>query len=236
MAVATAAGDIAKDVIVELSQVPGLATQLYATGRILQHIQDAYQFEIIDHWWPEYMEYFLVPVDGTSGRLAEDLVGPISSINKYEDVAIVWPEGDNRRLRQLPTNINPTLYQGHRSFSYMSPDNIDNARPFRVWPTTSVGNVVVWARQHSDVPMDKTTNIWLDRLLMTYDAAWMYCVDDGTIPAQVQKFQMLAAKRRQQLLASNNVQPVELDPRFPAGTELTDMVDGWFTVSKTPLA
>lgn len=233
MAVATQAGEIAKDVIVELSQVPGLATQIYAAGRILQFVQDAYQFEIIDHWWPDYMHYFNVGVDGVTGMLTADLVGPISTINKYEDIAIVWPEWHGRRLRQLPTGINPNMLSGQASMVYMSADSTVEARPMKVWPKESTGNVIIWARQHSDVPMNSATKIWLDRLLMTYDAAWMYCVDDGTVPAQVQKYQMLAAKRRQQLMAADNQQPLELDPRFPS---TLDPSMGWFTVSKTPLA
>lgn len=233
MAIATPAGDIAKDVIVELSQVPGLATQIYASGRILQFIQDAYAFEIIDHWWPEYMHHFIVGVDGSTGRLTADLVGPISTINRYEDIAVVWPEFDNRRLRSLPTNVNPQVLMTNGRMMYMSPDSTVEARPLRVWPAESTGNIVIWARQHSEMPMNVASKIWLDRLLMTYDAAWMYCVDDGTVPAQVQKYQMLAAKRRQQLMSADNQQPVELDPRYPS---MLDASMGWFTVSQTPLA
>jgi hypothetical protein len=233
MAIATAAGDIARDVITELSQVPGLATQIYASGRILQFVQDAYSFEIVDQWWPDYMHYFNVAVDGTTGMLTQDLKGPISTINRYEDIAAVWPEWDNRRLRALPTGINPHTLVGKYQMMYMGPDATVEARPMKVWPRESVGNIIIWARQHSEIPMSVASKIWLDRLLMTYDAAWMYCVDDGTVPAQVQKYQMLAAKRRQQLLAMNAQQPIELDPRFPS---FSDPSMGWFTVSNTPLA
>ena len=45
-------GDVVNDVITELSQVPGIATQLYASGRIRQHVQDAIQLEVNEMWWP----------------------------------------------------------------------------------------------------------------------------------------------------------------------------------------
>jgi hypothetical protein len=63
-----------------------------------------------------------------------------------------------------------------------------------------------------------------------YDAAWMYCVDDGTVPAQVNKFQMLAGNRRKQLKAGFAQQPLELDPRFPSGVVWQSGDSSWFTV------
>ena len=45
--------DIVKAVINELSQVPGVATQIYAAGRIQQHVQDALLLELEDMWWPD---------------------------------------------------------------------------------------------------------------------------------------------------------------------------------------
>jgi hypothetical protein len=75
------AGDIVKAVIVELSQVPGIATQVYAADRILQYVQDAFLLEIEEIWWPQYMQYFgPVALDGTTGIIVSDLTGPISSI------------------------------------------------------------------------------------------------------------------------------------------------------------
>jgi hypothetical protein len=237
----TSAGDITSDVITELSQVPGLATQIYASGRIIQFVQDAYQLEHIDLWWPDYMCYFNVPVDGTTGLLATDLAGPISTINSYTDIAAVWPEWNNRRLRELPPGMNPYFLSTNGMASmmmYMSPDGTVPNRPFRVWPVTSVGNVVVYARQHSTLPFNSATMIYLDRLLLTYDAAWMYCVDDGTVPSQVQKYQMLAANRRKQLRAALTQHPLELDYRFPSTLDPTGELasGGWFTLNETPLA
>jgi hypothetical protein len=230
----TLAKDIVSDVIVELSQVPGIATQLYASGRIMQHVQDAYLLEIDgDIWWPGYMCYVTSTLDGTTGRLAADLVGPISTIDSYEDIVSVWPAGSNRKLRELPQSLNPYTLQSGPQCQYMSPDNLVAARPFRVWPQSSTGDVVVLGQQHTALPFDNTTVVYVDRLLLTYDATWMYCVDDGTVPAQVQKFQMLAAKRRQQMIAILNQHPLELDNRYPTDVDATA---GWFQVDVDPLA
>jgi len=230
----TLARDIVSDVIVELSQVPGVATQLYASGRIMQHVQDAYQLEIDGNiWWPGYMVYVTSTLDGTTGRLTSDLIGPISTIDSYEDVLIVWPSGSNRKLRELPQSINPFTLQSGPGPLYMSPDMAVAARPFRVWPPNSTGEVVVFGQQHTALPFDNSTTVYIDRLLLTYDAAWMYCVDDGTVPAQVQKFQVLATKRRQQCLSLLNQHPLELDTRYPSAL---DEGVGWFVLDTDPLA
>ena len=63
-------GDIVNAVINELSQVPGIATQIYASGRILQHVQDALLLEFEEICWPDYMRIGPMPLDGTTGLLA----------------------------------------------------------------------------------------------------------------------------------------------------------------------
>ena len=224
----TKASDIVKAVIVELSQVPGIATQVYSAERILQYVQDAFLLEIEEMWWPEYMQYFgPVALDGVTGIIVSDLVGTISSITRYGDVARVWPDGSNQRLLELPAGMNPTVLRGGSNNSghgtYMSADYTTPNRPFRVWPMDSTGSLVVWARQRNAIPIGNDDLLYLDGLLLQYDAAWMYCVDDGTVPAQVNKYQMLAQSRRQQMKSAQANQKIALDNRYPVGT------DQWWT-------
>ena len=47
--------DIVNATINLLSQVPGIATQVYASGRIQQMVQDALLLELEEMWWPDYM-------------------------------------------------------------------------------------------------------------------------------------------------------------------------------------
>lgn len=208
----TTVQDIVADVINELSQVPGVATQLYSAGIIQQFVQDAFLMEFEDMWWPDYMTYFTVGLDGTTGRITSDLVGPLGPISEYGDIAFVWPEGDNRRLQEMPPGINPTTLTGG-GLRFVSPDYTSPNRPLRAWPNDSAGNIVIWARQRPKIPLAMTDIVNLDRLLLMYDAAWMYCVDDGTVPAQVTKYEMLCVKRRMQVKSRYAQQPLPLDSR-----------------------
>ena len=226
--------DIVNAVITNLSQVPGVATQIYASGRILQHVQDALLLEIEEMWWPDYMTYIgPIALDGTTGRLAADLVGPLATIRDYGDIAAVFPEGSNRKLRELPQSINPfTLTSGLNTF-YITPDYTVPARPFKVFPPDSTTSVVVWARQRPVLPLDIDDTVYIDNLLLQYDACWMYAVDDGTIPAQVNKFQVLAQNRRRMIKAGYGQHPLALDPRYPEGNYADT---GYFVLDQDPLA
>ncbi len=227
-------GDIVNAVINELSQVPGIATQVYASGRIQQHVQDALLLELEEMWWPDYMCYIgPIPLDGVTGSLTQDLVGPLATITEYHDVATVFRGTTNRKLREFPQSMNPTLFTHGLSTFYMMPDYTVPGRPFKVIPADSTIDVVVWARQRPKLPLDISDTVYLDQLLLQYDACWMYAVDDGTIPAQVNKFQVLAQNRRRMIKAAFSQQPIQLDPRYPSER---DVDSGYFVLDMDPLA
>jgi hypothetical protein len=230
--------DVVNAAINELSQVPGIATQTYSSNIIRQFVQNAYTFEIDELWWPQYMYYQQVAIDGTTGLLAADLKGPISFVDDYTDIAAVWPEGSNRKLREMSPGINPYTTMSAGRAMYLAPDMTTPHRPFKVFPANSTGNVVVWARQSTPTPFGDNDSLYLDQLLLMYDACWMYATDDGTVPAQVNKYQMLAVKRRNRLKAALAQHSLELDPRVAGGTDMitqTDMND-WFVLDADPLA
>jgi len=231
----TQVSDIVGSVITELSQVPGVATQKYASDRIRQFVQNAYRMEYNEMWWPRYMFYQTIPL--SNGQLTQDIKGPLNFVDDYENIAAVYMEGSNRKLREKPQSVNPNLLTTGLDTWYMEPNYAVPHRPFIVYPTPSSRSVVVWARDSQSLPFSDTDNILLDDLLLMYDACWMYAVDDGTVPAQVNKYQMLATKRRQQLKASLAQQPLELDPRFPSGAIVYDEPSqDWFTISESPLS
>src|SRR6185436_19648934 len=98
----TLVSDIVNAVITELSQVPGIATQIYSAGRIQQHVQNALKLEMEELWWPDYMTYIgPIPLDTGTGKLTQDLVGPLATITEYRDIAAVFPNSTSRKLREF---------------------------------------------------------------------------------------------------------------------------------------
>jgi hypothetical protein len=189
-------------------------------------------------WWPDYMCYIgPIALDGTTGSLTQDLVGPLATITEYRDIAAVYRDGSNRKLREFPQSMNPLLARNGLSTFYMMPDYTVANRPFKVYPPDSSIAVVVWARQRPKLPLMLSDKVYIDALLLQYDACWMYAVDDGTVPAQVNKFQVLAQNRRTKIKAAFSTHPLELDPRFPSGIGVTAEMDmGYFVLDQDPLA
>jgi hypothetical protein len=230
-------GDIVNAVINLLSQVPGFVTQTYAAGRIQQHVQDALLLELEEMWWPDYMAHIgPIGVDPVTGLLTQDLVGPLATITEYRDIAAVFPADSNQKLAELPQSMNPLLLTSGR-MRFIGPDYTVSARPFRVYPANGDVGVSVWARQRPNAPLKLTDRVYIDATLIQYDACWMYAVDDGTIPAQVNKFQVLASNRRRMVKAGYGQHPILLDPRIPADGTLDSMGDGgFFILDEDPLA
>ena len=71
--------------------------------------------------------------------------------------------------------------------------------------------------------------------MILYDVCWMYAVDDGTIPAQVNKFQVLAANRRKRIKAAYNTHSTPLDPRQGSYDDMWHD-DSYFVLDQDPLA
>jgi hypothetical protein len=229
--------DIVNAVINLLSQVPGVATQVYASGRIQQHVQDALLLELEEMWWPDYMAYIgPIGVDGSTGSLTADVVGPLATITEYRDLAGVFRGDSNAKLRELPQSVNPLMLNGASSVGFLAPDYTTVGRPFKVYPP-GITSVLVWARQRPVLPLTLSSKVYIDAVLLQYDACWMYAVDDGTIPAQVNKFQVLAQNRRKMVKAGYGQHALELDPRFPSEANLMSTWDGgYFVLDEDPLA
>jgi len=236
---AATVNDIVNGAITELSQVPGQATQIYSTPRMTQYTQNAVLLELEEMWWPQLIWYQAVGIDGATGIPLVDLQGPINFIDEWTDILAVFPEGSHRKL-PVWTGFGNPFAMGNASGGmarYIMPSMSTLHRPFSVLPYGYAGNVTVMTRQRPVVPMTGVDKIWLDRLLILYDVCWMYAVDDGTIPAQVNKYQVLAANRRKKIKAAYNTHPILLDPS--AGMDDENAMAGdttFFVLDEDPLA
>lgn len=209
--------DIVNDVITELSQVPGVNTQVYGAPRIQQLLQDAIILMMDEEWWPQLRQYFYnIVSDGVTGRLTSDLVvvGLLNhTIARFEDVENVFPATLNRPLRMLPPRFNPATLTGSSSV-YIVPDAQFPLRPFAVQPVTSTDLLTVIARAYPKVPIGLTDIVYLDRLMLTYLTAYMYEEDDATNPGAIAKFKNLFEKRLTQVKKNWAQHSIPLDPRF----------------------
>lgn len=180
---------------------------------------------------------YIGPLAIDGGLLTTDVVGPLATITEWRDVAAVFPSDSDKKLAELPTNMNPALLTNTSRPRFVYPNYVVPNRPFAVMPPVSGVSVYAWCRQRPPLPLKTTDKVYIDQVLLQYDACWMYAVDDGTIPAQVNKFQVLAQNRRRMVKAGFAQHPLELDPRTSGDAAMEGVEDTtWFWLDKDPLA
>lgn len=209
--------------IIELSQVPGSSTQIYATPRVLQYVQDAFDFCFQQNWWDAYTSYVTGTLDGVAGLLTVDILPTTPTatgvyITSNNNILNCYPDGTNKIIRQLPPRMNPftinTTSGGmpiYRDADYTFPN-----RPIKFYPINATGNVVMLVRQEPLHPFALTDIIYLDQLMLMLGACYLYAADDGTNPGQINKFQSMFMARLKDMIAAENTSPLQLDPRFGA--------------------
>lgn len=210
--------DIVDATIIELAQVPGLNTQVYATPRILRFVEDATVMLVDSEWWPQLRKFFYnVATDPLTGLLINDLVADLANheIVHYEDIENVFPSTSSRPLRGLPSNLNPALIVNNTTNAiYMLPDLTVEKRPFKILPVTATDTYTVVARQRPVIPQSSSDKVYLDRQLLIFAAAYMYAEDDGTNPGSIAKFKGMFEARKMQVMNSWQKHRVPLDSRF----------------------
>lgn len=201
---------IAEEVITELSQVPGVSTQIYSADRIKLMVQNAF-FDLFEkRWWDEYTDTFTVALDGITGRITSDLEDAAGAVTEWRDIQLVWPENFNKPLTLAPKLMNPSTISGTYPV-YVRSDATVAKRPLRVLPANATGNIVVLGRRRPAKPLSDSYSILLDDMMMKWAACWQYAVDDGTNQAQIAKYEKQMIEREQLVTASYNTHPIALD-------------------------
>lgn len=222
------AGQLLTAIETELSQVSGFGTQLYSDDRILQLITNAFKDAVQEVWWPETMQWAYPVLDGVTG-IVRGL--PFSN---YGDIRAVFPPTNigmrGRPLPNMSMDLNPQLILGSvpkfiEGRATTMTNGVANLDPLQVYPITSTGVLAIQGRVMPSLPFAITDTVPFDDLMITYSAAWMYSVDDGSNPGSESKFERLMNRRMKLIKSSYNNKPIDLDPRIHR------TVDSWTELS-----
>lgn len=213
---ATLIRDIVNQCIVELSQVPGVSTEVYSSDRLRQYVQDAFDLCWMEHKWEAYRSWWQGTINGSSGHLTADILPttPTSGlgITNFNNIAIVWVRGSDVPIRDLPNRRNPFNYTGDVAV-YKAADYTHANRPIKFFPITATNSVDMLVYQEPRKPFATTDYLYLDNMMLVYGACYLYSVDDAANPAQVSKFQAMFLKRMRQAIAYENDHILQLDDR-----------------------
>lgn len=189
-----------------LSQSAGTAVQTYAEPRIANYIQTAFDSLFLKVWWPQYMVWETLTLDGVTGTPTAN-----PQINRLVDMRAAYRGGTNHALRMPPTDINPNTFTGDTTARYITGQA--TSRVFKIFPLAATGTVDLTGRVYPGT-FGLSDTINMDDTLISLLAAWHYCVDDGNNPAQAEKF--LQAFTTHFDLTTANLQNagISLDPRL----------------------
>lgn len=195
-----------------LSMVAGTGVQVYAEDRIAEMIQHKFDVLFDEAFWPQFLTWDILTLDGTLGIVTKDLT---NFIKRYEDIRVIFPQNSTTPLTKMSAlTTNPFELSGTVPIHYESlgPASIYKTnRVFQIWPKTATDTIIVQYRTKPDTFIG-TDEINFDDQALILGATFDYLEDDGTNPNASQKFQLLFEARVKQLKNTFNSAPISLDP------------------------
>ena len=195
-----------------ISMVAGTGVQTYAEDVLGEMIQHKFDVLFAERFWPQFCSWNTWTLDETLGIITTDITDLVKDI---DDIQIIYPENSNTPLTLLSAStVNPFELAGTTPISYEQLGPLDDnvtSRVFQIWPKAATGNIISRVRTKPDTFAPEDTINFDDQALIL-GAAFDYCEDDGTNPAQTQKFQLLFESRVKQLKRKADKAPISLDP------------------------
>lgn len=181
-------------IIRKLSLYSGTDVQIYAEDRIADMIIDTFNVLIEERFWNDCMHWFKYNLIGENGIVAETVSNDFTQFN---DIECIFSEYNQRhQLRKAHNTTIPFNIEGTTPQLYTR--CLNDKKVFEVIPYSSTGELYVRARVRPSkfYPQDIVP---FDSLAIVYNVCWQYTVDDGSNPAEQQKFKQLFDQRMQEL-------------------------------------
>ena len=101
-----------------LSMVAGTGVQVYAEDRIAEMIQHKFDVLFDEAFWPQFLTWDILTLDGTLGIVTKDLT---NFIKRYEDIRVIFPQNSSTPLTKMSAlTTNPFELSGTVPIHYES--------------------------------------------------------------------------------------------------------------------
>lgn len=190
--------NLTQQTIRKLSLYSGVDVQIYAEDRIADMIVDAYNELIEERFWTDCMQWNEFNLSGSLGIVNENVS---TYIKDFNDIECIFSEYNKRQqLRKAHNTTIPQIIDGNVPQLYTKSANPNKI--FAVIPYNATGKLYVRSRSKVTTfyPQDIVP---FDKLALIYKVCWQYTVDDGSNPAEQQKFKQLFDNRMQELRAND---------------------------------
>ena len=190
--------NLTQQTIRKLSLYSGVDVQIYAEDRIADMIVDAYNELIEERFWTDCMQWNEFNLSGSLGIVNENVS---TYIKDFNDIECIFSEYNKRQqLRKAHNTTIPQTIDGTVPQLYTKSTNPNKI--FAVIPYNATGKIYVRSRSKITTfyPQDIVP---FDKLALIYKVCWQYTVDDGSNPAEQQKFLKLFEDRMKELRAND---------------------------------
>ena len=185
-----------------VSVLNGVQMTPYSEATIAGYIVAAHEHIIKEHEWAEMNVWRQRTLDGVTGKVTELITDTLD----WKDIRRIYHEAYQVPLGLLSSYVNPltsTLLLGYRGLP-PEEDNSTSSGRYLVafYPATLTGQVMFNIDRQIDFTVDPDTLVLpIDWWLHVYFASWMFATDDGTNPAQIDKYMKMSEKRMRQICA-----------------------------------
>jgi hypothetical protein len=203
----TTFSDLINKCLVELRQETGISVQQYSEDVLAAILQRQFNVFFDHYWWPAYLKGGTFTLNGTTGRVTDDLT---EKIKRIDDIRYIWLEGQPNPLPMHPPALNPF---SNTSRVAWYPDSTGGL--FWITPPTTTGNLNIVYRTKPE-PFMPNDEVKLDDDLLVCATCSNYLADDEDAPNSIKKFMEATAKREAQLREVLNRGPMPIGAGSPS--------------------
>ena len=195
--------DAVTQVVRNMSLTNGVNMTPYSDDTIVSYLIAAHEQIMGEAEWSEMIVWRDRTLDGVNGLVTE----LITDTDDWKKIRRIYHESAQTPMAMLSSYTNPQTTMIGFGYRGLPPEEdntgIGGRYLVRFYPPTLTGRVMFQIERSLDFT-DDTTVLPVDWWLHVYIASWMYAADDGTNPAQLQKYMQLADKRMKQINAAEN--------------------------------
>lgn len=213
--------EIVNDALTVVGEVSGPGVQVYEDDRMKADATRAFNMMFKKYNWTNYLRWYVVTLDGTTGKITTDAFEQVKS---FEDFIAVHRHLENHRLPIAPTRLNPySLSGGLAAFwtSLPATDTDYTLRKIQVYPIQAQGVIDVLAKEYPLIPpatqFDWEQEFFLDKDMLVYATAFMTLSGDDLNSGAADVVRNLMEMRYRDILSAlaSHPIPVVLAPDVP---------------------
>ena len=171
---------IVNEALTVVGEVSGPGVQLYEDDRMMQDAIRAFNMMFKKYNWDQYLKWFLVTLDGVTGKTVES---PFKRVMDFEDFIAVHRDMETQRLPIAPKRLNPfNLATGSsaRALYWTSLNATDptyETKKLLIYPATARGKLNILAKVYPlpdlATQFDWEQVFYLDKDMLVYATAFM---------------------------------------------------------------